>query len=186
MLKKLKITEKSYMALTKSQKQAVVDEVAELLSESKMTVVAKYQGTSVKALQELRQSSRDNGTKVKVIKNRLVKQALKSTDKLKDVETDALEGMLIYAFNKEDEVAAAQALNNFIKQNSNVEFVGAISEDGKFLDSSNVKELAGLPGKSQLLAGVISLLNSPIRNVSSSLGGGLSGILSGLEAKASN
>ncbi len=173
------------MALNKSQKESVVNEVAELLSASKMTVVAKYQGTSVKALQELRRNSKDNGTKVKVIKNRLVKQALKSTDKLKEVETDALEGMLLYAFNSEDEVAAAQALNNFIKQNPNVEFVGAITEDGHFLDSSNVKELASLPGKNQLIAGLVGILNSPIRNVTGGLSGGLSGILSGLEAKAS-
>ncbi|HET8991523.1 MAG TPA: 50S ribosomal protein L10 [Candidatus Saccharimonadales bacterium] len=173
------------MALNKSQKQSVVSEVAELLSESKMTVVAKYQGTSVKALQELRRNGKDNGTKVKVIKNRLVKQALQSTDKLKEVDTSALEGMLLYAFNSEDEVAAAQALNSFIKLNPNVEFVGAISDDGKFLDSASVKELASLPGKNQLIAGLVGILNSPIRNVTSGLGGGLSNILSGLEAKAS-
>jgi large subunit ribosomal protein L10 len=142
-------------------------------------------GTSVKALQELRKASKDNGTKVKVIKNRLVKQALKSTDTLKEVETDALEGMLLYAFNGEDEVAAAQVLNSFMKQNPSLEFVGAISAEGEFVDATNVKELAGLPSKVQLIAGVIGILNSPIRNVSSGLGGGLSGILSGLEAKAS-
>src|SRR3982751_6353727 len=119
------------MALTKDKKNEVVAEVSELLKSSKMTVVAKYQGTTVKALQSLRRESRSNGTKVKVVKNRLVIQAVKATDAIKDADTSALEGMLLYAFNAEDEVAPAQALANFAKQNAAIaaglQFVGAIS-----------------------------------------------------------
>jgi large subunit ribosomal protein L10 len=148
--------------------------------------VAKYQGIDVKSLQGLRRDAKNNGTRVKVVKNRLVKQALLKSDKFKDIDTDILEGMLLYAFNGEDEVAAAQVLNNFAKANPNLEFVGAISEDGKFLDAASVKDLAGLPGKDQLIAGLINTLMSPVNGVMSGLSGGLSGILSGLEAKASN
>lgn len=173
------------MALTKSQKQTVVQDVTDLLKDSKMTVVAKYEGISVKELQSLRHSAHDSQTKVKVIKNRLVKQALKASDKFKDVDANDLAGMLLYAFNNEDEVAAAQALNSFAKQNSNLEFVGAISSDGQFLDADTVKHLAGLPGKNQLIAGLINTLNSPIRGVVS-LSGNLQSLLSGLEAKANN
>jgi large subunit ribosomal protein L10 len=96
------------MALSKSQKQDVVSEVTELIGQSKMTVIAKYQGINVKALQGLRKEAKNNGTKVKVVKNRLVVQALKATDSMKDIDTSLLEGMLLYAFNSEDEVAAAQ------------------------------------------------------------------------------
>jgi large subunit ribosomal protein L10 len=174
------------MALSKGQKDDVIKEVAELLDQSKMTVVAKYKGIDVKSLQTLRRDARANGTKVKVVKNRLVKQALLQSDKLKETETSQLEGMLIYAFNGEDEVAAAQVLNTFAKQNPSMEFVGAISEDGKFLAADNVKELAGLPGKEQLIASLINTLNSPVRGVLSGLSGNLHGLLSGLEAKASN
>lgn len=174
------------MALTKSEKQDVVQEVADLLGSSKMTVVAKYQGTTVKALQQLRRDARDNGTRVKVVKNRLVIQALKQTDSLKDVNTSELQGMLLYAFNGEDEVAAAQVLNTFAKQNPSLEFVGAISAEGEFVDAANVKALASLPGKNQLIAGVLNTLNSPVRGVIGSLSGNLHGLLQGLEAKASN
>ncbi|HET9098667.1 MAG TPA: 50S ribosomal protein L10 [Candidatus Saccharimonadales bacterium] len=174
------------MALNKSQKDEVVKEVSDLLSNSKMTVVAKYQGVDVKGLQSLRRSARDNGTKVKVVKNRLVIKALQGSEKFKNLDTSALEGMLLYAFNGEDEVAAAQVLNTFAKKNPNLEFVGAISAEGDFLDAGNVKSLAGLPGKNQLIAGVINTLNSPLRGVVSSLSGNLHGILSGLEAKVNN
>lgn len=174
------------MALSKSQKDDVVQEVSDLLGQSKMTVVAKYQGVDVKGLQTLRREARNNGTKVKVVKNRLVIKAIQGSEQLKGTDTSALEGMLLYAFNGEDEVAAAQVLNAFAKKNPNLEFVGAISAEGEFLDATNVKNLAGLPGKNQLIAGLINTLNSPMRGVVGSLSGNLHGILSGLEAKANN
>jgi large subunit ribosomal protein L10 len=172
------------MALSKEDKHKVVSEVAELLTTSKMTVVAKYQGTTVKALQTLRRDARSNGTRVKVIKNRLVIQALRSSKDFADTDTSSLEGMLLYAFNGEDEVAAAQILNTFAKQNPTLEFVGAISSDGTFVDAATVKALAGLPGKNQLIAGLINTLNAPVMGVMSGLSGDLHGLLKGLEAKA--
>jgi len=172
------------MALTKEQKSDVVKEVSDLLAESKLTVVAKYQGTTVKALQGLRRDARATGTKVKVIKNRLVIKALQATDTLKDVETGALEGMLLYAFNGEDEVAPAKSLSDFAKANPNVEFVGAITPEGKFLGSADVKALAALPGKQQLIAEVVATLLSPVNDVTSGLSGNLHALLDGVEAKA--
>lgn len=172
------------MALSKQQKSDVIAEVSGLLSSSKMTVVAKYQGTTVKALQQLRRDARENGTRVKVVKNRLVKQALQGVDSLKDVDTSALEGMLLYAFNGEDEVAPAQALANFAKANPTIEFVGAVSAEGKFLAAEDVKALATLPGKDQLVAEVVAQLLSPVHDTTNALSGNLHALLDGVEAKA--
>ena len=174
------------MALTKNKKNEVISEVTDLLNASKLTVVAKYEGTGVKALQGLRRDAKANGTKVKVVKNRLVIQALKGSDAFKDTDTSAIEGMLLYAFNSEDEVAPAQSLNDFAKANPTLEFVGGLTPDGKFISVEEVKALAVLPGKPLMIAGIINTLNAPIRNVVGGLSGNLSGILSGLEAKASN
>jgi large subunit ribosomal protein L10 len=172
------------MALTKQDKNQVVAEVSQLLGSSKMTVVAQYQGTTVKALQALRRQARENGTQVKVVKNRLFMQAVKDSDKLKDVDTAALEGMLIYAFNSEDEVAPAQSLNTFAKTNPTIQFVGAISAEGQFLSADEVKALAGLPGKHELIAQVIATLASPLHDVTNALSGNLHALLDGVEAKA--
>lgn len=172
------------MALTKVEKNDVIKEVSDILANSKMTVVAKYQGTTVKALQQLRREARDNGTKVKVVKNRLVKQSLKTIDALKDVETTDLQGMLLYAFNSEDEVAPAQILAKFAKANPTIEFVGAISAEGKFLVADEVKALATLPSKNQLIAEVVATLLSPVNDVTNALSGNLHGLLDGVEAKA--
>lgn len=172
------------MALTKQEKSEVIAEVSDLLSSSKMTVVAKYQGTTVKALQQLRRDAKANGTKVKVVKNRLVIQALKANDTLKDVDVSALEGMLLYAFNSEDEVAAAQVLNTFAKANPTIEFVGAVSSEGEFVSAADVKALAGLPGKNQLIAEAVAMLLSPVNDVTNALSGNLHALLDGVEAKA--
>jgi large subunit ribosomal protein L10 len=173
------------MALTKQQKGDVIQEVSDLLQTSKMTVVAKYEGTTVKALQQLRRQARDNGTKVKVVKNRLVVQAIKANDDLKAADTSALEGMLLYAFNGDDEVAAAQVLAGFAKVNPTIEFVGAIDASGTFLSADSVKALASLPGKNQLIAETVAMLLSPVHDVANALSGNLHALLDGVEAKAS-
>lgn len=171
------------MALTKDKKNEVVSEVAELLKGSKMTVIAAYQGTPVKAMQALRREARGNGTKVQVVKNRLVAQALKTTD-LKDTDISALKGMLLYAFNSEDEVAPAQILANFAKTQPTIEFVGAISAEGKFLAAEDVKALSALPSKNELIAQVVATLLSPVNDVMNGLSGNLHALLDGIEAKA--
>ena len=174
------------MALKKSQKNEVVAEVAELLKSSKLTVVAKYQGTTVKAIQALRKQAKANGTSVKVIKNRLAIKAIEQNETLKAADVTALKGMLLYAFNASDEVAPAQVLHAFSKTEPTIEFVGAITADGHFMSAADVKALATLPSKNQLIAGVINTLQSPLRGVMSSLTGNLHGLLDAVAAKATN
>ena len=172
------------MALTKLKKDEVVAEVAGLLASSKMTVVAQYQGTTVKAIQSLRKEAKANGTKVSVVKNRLVIKAIESTESIKDVDTTALKGQLLYAFNAVDEVAPASALATFAKTNPSIQFIGAITAEGKFIGAEEVKALAALPSKTQLIAGIINTLQSPVNGVMSGLKGNLHGLLAALEAKA--
>jgi large subunit ribosomal protein L10 len=173
------------MALTKKQKQSVVDDVSALLDESKLTVCAKYQGISVKELQELRKNAKQNGTIVKVIKNRLVIKATTDNNRLKSTDTSLLKGQLIYAFNNSDEVAPAQTLSNFAKKNPNLQFVGAITAEGGFLSAEEVNALAQLPSKNELIAQVIATLASPLNDVTNALSGNLHSLLDGVEAKAS-
>lgn len=172
------------MALSKDKKADVVAEVAELLKDSKLTVVAKYPGTSVKSMQELRRTSRDNGTKVMVVKNRLFKKAAEGDDRFKDTDLGVLTGQLMYAFNKEDEVAPAQSLANFAKNEPQIEFVAALTAEGKILPAEEVKVLASLPSKNQLIAETVAMLLSPVNDITSALSGNLHGLLDAVAAKA--
>jgi large subunit ribosomal protein L10 len=116
----------------------------------------------------------------------LVIKAIQGTDSTKNADTSALTGMLLYAFNNEDEVAPAQVLANFAKTQPTIEFVGAITSEGNFISADEVKALASLPSKNQLIAGIINTLNSPVRGVMSGLSGNLHGLLQAIEAKAAN
>lgn len=171
------------MALTKAKKNEVVANVSELLAESKLTVVAEYKGTTVKAIQSLRKDAKENGTKVSVIKNRLVIKAIESSEKYKDIDVSALKGQLLYAFNADDEVAPAQVLNNFAKTNPSIQFVGAITPEGSFMSADEVKALAVLPSRSELIAQVVATLQSPVNDTMNALSGNLHALLDGIEAK---
>jgi large subunit ribosomal protein L10 len=172
------------MALTKAKKHEVVDEVSNLLDSSKLTVMAAYTGTGVKQMQSLRKTAKEDGTKVKVIKNRLVVKALESNDKFKDFESSLLTGQILYAFNSEDEVAPAKALSNFAKTQPTLQFVGAITADGTFIGPEDVKALANLPSKDQLRAQLVGTLSAPLSGFVGVLSGNVRGVLNVLNARA--
>lgn len=172
------------MALTKQKKLDIVAEVAALITESKMTVIAAYPHTTVKAMQQLRREARANGTKIRVVKNRLVVKAISQIDTFKNTDTSSLTGQLVYAFNGDDEVAAAQVIARFAKTNPSLEFVGAINSNGEFFGADEVKALAQLPSKNELIAQVVVALSSPLDQVINGLSGNLHALLDGVSLKA--
>lgn len=174
------------MAITRDKKNALVAELAELLSNSKMTVFATYQGLSVADMQKLRADAREAGVVIKVLKNRLVRVAIEQIDAYKDVDTSGLSGQLVYAVSAEDEVAPAQVLHNFAKDHDQLQFVGAFSDEGTNLSAAEVKDLAGLPSKEALIGQVVEQLLSPVNDITNGLSGNLHALLDGIEAKATN
>lgn len=171
------------MALTKQKKAEVVEEVTKLLSESKLTVVAKYQGTSVQAMQQLRRQAKESKTQVRVVKNRLFKQALGSSDVFKDIDTSQLSGQLMYAFNSADEAAPAQVLAQFAKTEPQISFLGAINADGQFMSAEDVVALANLPGKDQLRAQLAGTIAAPLSGLFNVVSGNVRGVLNVLSAR---
>ena len=172
------------MALSKEKKQQVVSEVKDLLGSSKLTVVAKYQGTSVTAMQTLRREAKTDGTQVKVIKNRLFKLVIESDDRFKDIEKSMFNGQLLYAFNGEDEVAPAQALAKFAKTQPQIEFIGGLTGDGQLLSADDVKALANLPSKDTLRAQLAGTIAAPLSGFVNVLAGNVRGVLNVLNARA--
>lgn len=174
------------MAITRDKKQALVAELTELLTSAKATAFAHYTGTSVSDLQELRKAAREAGVVIKVVKNRLVRVAMSEIDTYKDTDTTVLEGQLVYAVSAEDEVAPAQVLNNFAKEHPTLALAGGFSGEGAVISAEDVKALAGLPSKNQLIAEVVAQLLSPVHDTVNALSGNLHGLLDGIEAKATN
>lgn len=174
------------MALTKEQKSAIVKDVSDLLSNSKLTVVAKYSGIDVKSMQALRRQAKVDNTVVRVVKNRLVKQALQNTSKFSKSDTSQLTSQLLYAFNSQDEVAPAQVLNSFAKTNPSLQFIGAFNTEGTFIGPDDVKQLANLPSKDILRAQLAGTIAAPLSGFANVLSGNLRGFINVLNAKASS
>ncbi len=172
------------MAISKDKKQSLVSEMSELFASAKGTAAAKYQGVSVAELQVLRKAARENGVVIRVVKNRLVRVAMGDNKTYKDADTSALVGQLLYAFSDSDEVTPAKVLDEFAKTHPALELVAGYSGEGLALSATDVKALAGLPSKNQLIAEVVAQLLSPVHDVTNALSGNLHALLDGVEAKA--
>ena len=103
----------------------------------------------------------------------------------KDTDTTGLTGQLLYAISDSDEVAPAKVLANFAKEHEALQIAGGFNDLGTNLAEDEIKSLAALPSKNELIAQVVAQLLSPVTDSISGLSGSLSGIVSGLEAKAS-
>lgn len=172
------------MAISKQKKNELVADLTELLTNAKTTVYAKYQGLTVAELQDLRKAARENGVKIKVVKNRLVRVAMGQIAVYKDTDMTGLTGQLLYAVSDNDEVAPAKVLAEFAKTHNALSLVGGFNDLGNALSEDDVKALAAMPTKNELIAQVVAQLLSPVTDSVSALSGGLSGIVSGLEAHA--
>ena len=172
------------MAISRDKKQTLVAELTELLKDAKGTAFARYQTLTVADLQELRKAAREAGVTIKVVKNRLVRVALQEIDTYKETDTSLLVGQLVYAVSSEDEVMPAKVLDTFAKTHPALQLAGGLSGEGLAISEADVKALAGLPSKDQLVAQVVSQLLSPVHDTVNALGGNLHGLLDGIEAKA--
>jgi large subunit ribosomal protein L10 len=171
------------MAISKQKKNELVAELTELLDSAKMTVFAKYAGVNVADIQQLRALAREANVKIKVVKNRLVGKAMEDIETYNATDKSALTGQLLYAISSDDEVAPAQVLSKFAKDHPALELIGAFSGLGANLATDEVKHLAELPSKDQLIAEVVATLLSPVNDTLGALDG-VGGILNALEANA--
>ena len=174
------------MAISRDKKNELVAEFTELLTNAKTTAFATYQGLSVADIQVLRAQAREQGVVIKVVKNRLVRVVLTGIDAYKDVDSSSLTGQLLYAFATEDEVAPAKVLSEFAKTNDALVVAGGFSLESGLMSADDVKALASLPSKNQLIAEVIAQLLSPVHDVTNALSGNLHALLEGVEAKATS
>lgn len=157
------------MAISKDKKTTLVADLTELLSNSKMVVYAKYEGLTVAELQELRKMAREANIKIKVVKNRLVKVAMKEIAAYKDTDASGLTGQLLYALGTDEDFDAAKVLAKFAKTHAKMELLGGFNGEGAALSKEEVTTLGSLPTKNELIAQVVDTLLSGINGVVSAL-----------------
>ena len=146
------------MSLNLEDKKAVVAEVAAQVAGAQTLVIAEYRGIAVSSMTKLRAKAREQGVYLRVLKNTLVRRAVADTPFAP--LADQMVGPLVYAVS-EDPVAAAKVLSDFAKTDDKI-IVKAGVYDGKLLDKAEVAQLAAIPGREQLLAMLLGVMQAPV------------------------
>ena len=149
------------MSLNRTEKAAVVTDVAAQVARSQTLALAEYRGLTVEHLNSLRKQARDKGVYLHVLKNTLARRAVAGTPF--EVASDAMVGPLIYGFS-EDAVAAAKVIADFAKGNDKL-IVKAGAYAGKALNADGVKALAELPSLETLRAQLLGLIQTPATRI---------------------
>lgn len=146
------------MSLSLEQKQAVVAEIAAQLAQAQAVIVAENRGLSVAAVTSLRAKARKSGLYLRVLKNSLARRAVKGTPF--EMLTDQLAGPLMYGM-AQDPVAVAKVLSEFAKGNERF-VIKAGAMPNAMLSSQDVKALATMPSRDELLAKLLGTMQAPI------------------------
>jgi large subunit ribosomal protein L10 len=161
------------MKMTKEDKAALVDEIAERLGDAEAIFAVDYRGISVPQAAELRTTLAEADATFRVVKNRLAKRA---TERAGTAELDQLfEGPTALAFVKGDAVTAAKAIATFGRQHDILEYKGGLM-DGAPLDPEQFRAIARLPALDVLRGQLVGVVASPLTGLTR----GLASLLSGL------
>jgi len=146
------------LSLNLEQKQAVVSEIAAQLAKAQAVIVAENRGLPVEAVTGLRAKARKSGLYLRVLKNTLARRAVKGTpfEKLAEQMT----GPLMYGI-AQDPVAGAKVLADFAKDNELFVLKGGAMADA-VMSAKDVKALATMPSREELLAKLVGTLQAPI------------------------
>jgi large subunit ribosomal protein L10 len=168
------------MPKTRAQKKQILDSLTDKLNKAKSVVFVNFQGLKVKEAEELRRSCRQEQVELCVAKKTLIDLALQSKN-LPESYAKQLPGEVAVVMGYEDEIAPARLLKNFGKDHEAVKMVAGIF-DGKALDAVSLKQLADLPGKTELLAKLVGTIQSPLSGLANVLQGNLRSLVYVLNA----
>ena len=146
------------MSLSLEQKQAVVSEIAAQLAKAQAVIVAENRGLPVEVVTGLRAKARKSGLYLRVLKNTLARRAVKGTPFEKLAEQ--MSGPLMYGI-AQDPVAGAKVLAEFAKDNELFVLKGGAMADA-VMSVKDVKALATMPSREELLARLVGTLQAPI------------------------
>ena len=143
--------------MKRTEKEQLVDELKDKLATAKSLYYTDFTGLNVKRMTDLRRRLKRAGVDYVVIKNTLALRAVNESglvgEKLKGPT-----GLVIGA----DPVAAAKVVTDFAKENEQRPTVKGGLLDGKAIDSAQVKQLASLPSREQMMADLGAGLMSPM------------------------
>ena len=154
------------MAVTKADKVAELELLEQAFKGTESAVVVDYKGLKVPEVTELRRQIRGAKGSYKVVKNTLARRAMKGTA-FESISEHFL-GTTAVAYSGEDPVALAKVLTTFAKTAPALQIKAAVVQ-GRQIKVGEVTELAALPGKAELYAKLLFVLQAPMVQIVSVL-----------------
>ena len=147
------------MAVSRAEKTTELQELTTAFGQSQAAILIDYRGIKVPEVTELRRQVKAAKGTYKVVKNTLARRALTGT--AFESLSSHFVGTVAVAWSEGDPVVLAKTLTAFAKTTPALKIKAAVV-DGKALKDSEVTELATLPGKPELYAKLLFLLQAPM------------------------
>lgn len=146
--------------MTRATKEQEISNLTEKFSKSKGAFVVDFKGLKVEQVTSLRKALDKSESEMKVVRNTLARRALKDFPKVDEAISSAMKGTNAIVFSFGEVNATAKTLADFAKDNELLQIKTGVME-GEKLDDAKIKFLATLPGKDQLRAMFLGVLQAP-------------------------
>ncbi len=171
--------------MTREEKSQVIQDLTAQLADTNTIYLADISGLDALTTSNLRRACFKANVKLSVVKNTLLSKAMEASDKefgeLKDILKGNTSLMISEAGN-----APAKVIKEFRKKSDKPLLKGAYVEEAVYVGDDQLDALVNIKSREELIGDIITLLQSPAKNVVSALqsgGGKLSGILKTLSEK---
>ena len=154
------------MAVSRAEKEQELQDLSAAFRAADTAIVVDYKGLNVPQVTDLRRQIRTARAQYRVVKNTLAKRASKGTT-LAELESH-FEGTTAVAYTSTDAVALAKTLTTFMKGAPTLSIKAAVVQ-GRVIKPAEVTDLANLPGKPELYAKQLFLLQAPMQQLVSVL-----------------
>ena len=147
-----------------AEKEKFVDAFADELKAAKAILVINYLGLTVEEVTNMRKELRDNGVKMKVVKNTYLRRAAAKAGIEGLEDTFVGPTAVVYTDNADDITEPARIVSKYEDDFDVIDIKGGVLE-GKVTSKEDIKALAAIPGREGLLSMLVSVLQAPVRNV---------------------
>ncbi|MDQ3698728.1 MAG: 50S ribosomal protein L10 [Gemmatimonadota bacterium] len=163
--------------MKRTEKQQIVSDLTDKIKNAKVLYYTDFTGLNVKRMTELRRRFRKVGIEYVVIKNTLAARAVTDAG----LDADRLQGPTGVVIGR-DPVAAAKVLSDFAREFDQKPGVKGGMLDGRAIDADQVKRLATMPSREQILADLGAGFQSPLAAFVGALNGVLDMFAGALDA----
>lgn len=146
--------------LTKEEKKVLVKDLSRQFSASTLVLLTDFRGLSVLEMRDVRKKLQDVNAKFRVVKNTLLRLALKNAGIDKTI-TERIDLPTAVAYTADDPIKVMKVIVDSEKKLEKPKVKYGILE-GQFVDADKVKEYAKLPSKEVILAQIVGSISAPL------------------------